>query len=139
MEIHRKKVLLKIMYFAIFIAVVHFISLKFYLYWTTPIDILMHIMGGALVSAIGLWAIYFFNKKSFLLGGSKRIFLLSVTIAFVIGILWEIFELRFGLISHDFIDRIDSIKDILNDIIGALITGSYFIGLIRSNFLSTKT
>lgn len=132
MEIKRKKVLVKIMLFAIFVAILHFISLKFYLYWTTPIDIIMHIMGGALVSLIGLWFIYFSFFRKYFPNDAKTI-IIAVLIAFIVGFLWEIFELRFGLISYSFVDRIDSIKDLFDDIIGALIAGLYFIHKINNN------
>jgi hypothetical protein len=127
MEIHRKKVLVKIMLFAIFIAVLHYISLKFYLYWTTPIDILMHILGGVLIGLMSLYAIYFLPPLRHIINSQKKAFLVSVVATFVVGFLWEIFELKFGLISYSFIDRIDSIKDMFDDIIGALLAGWYFI------------
>ena len=133
MEIHRKKVLIKLMLFAIFIAVLHYISLKFYLYWTTPIDILMHILGGALIGIMSLYAIYFFLPIRHIINNQKKVFLISVTATFIVGFLWEIFELKFGLISHSFIDRIDSIKDMFDDIIGALLAGLYFVNKIKNN------
>jgi hypothetical protein len=119
------------MFFAIIIAVLHFVALKFYLYWTSPIDIPMHIIGGALVSLIGLYVIYFSPWKKYYLSNSKRILFLSVFIAFTVGLFWEIFELSFGIISYSFIDRVDSIKDLLNDTIGALIVGLYFVNNLK--------
>lgn len=128
MEISRKAVLFKLMLFAVFIAVSHFLALKFYLYWTHKwVDIPMHIMGGALVSSIGLWVIYFSPFRKFFLNYPIKILFLSTLIAFIVGFLWEVFELKFGLISYSFGDRIDSIKDLFDDIIGGLIVGWYFI------------
>jgi xanthine/uracil permease len=115
------------MFFAIFIAICHFVALEFYLYWTNKwVDIPMHIMGGALVSSIGLWVIYFSPWKNIFLNNSKNILILSVFIGFGVGFLWEIFELSFGLTSLS-VDKIDTIKDLFDDIIGALITGWYFV------------
>lgn len=128
METTRKSVLIKLMFFAIFVAICNLIALKFYLYWTHKwVDIPMHIFGGALVSLIGLWVIYFSPFRKFFLGNSKKVYITSVLIAFIVGFLWEVFELRFGLISYSFIERVDSIKDLFDDIIGALIAGWYFI------------
>jgi hypothetical protein len=128
MEILRKSILVKLMMFSIFVAICNLIAQEFYLYWTHSwVDIPMHIMGGALVSSIGLWAIYFSPLKEYFFKSNLKIFLISVFIAFTIGFLWEVFELRFGLISYSFIDGVDSTKDMFDDIIGALITGLYFV------------
>ncbi len=116
------------MLFAILIALCHYLALKFYLYWTYKwVDIPMHIMGGMIVSSMGLWAIYFSPLKNLLLNNSKKTLLVSVIIIFIVGFLWEVFELQFGLISYSLVDRIDSIKDMFDDIIGALIAGWYFL------------
>ena len=134
METNRKKVLVKLMFFAIFVAVCNFVAQKFYLYWIYSwVDIPMHIMGGALVSSIGLSVIFFSPLKKYFLNHPKTILFTSVFIAIFVGFMWEIFELKFGLISSDFIDRIDSIKDMFNDIIGALIVGSYFVHNLNNN------
>ncbi|MEI7513696.1 MAG: hypothetical protein WCJ74_03700, partial [bacterium] len=90
------------------------------------VDIPMHIMGGALVSSIGLWIIYFSPWKNKFLNNSKKILILSVFIGFTIGFFWEIFELYFGLTSLS-VDKIDTVKDLFDDIIGALIAGWYFV------------
>jgi hypothetical protein len=128
MEITRKSVLIKLMFFAIFVAICNLIALKFYLYWTNKwVDIPMHIFGGALVSLIGLWVIYFSPFRKILLNNPKKVYIISVLIAFIVGFLWEVFELQFGLISYSFFDRVDSIKDLFDDIIGALIAGWYFV------------
>ena len=94
MDINRKNVLVKIMFFAILIAVLHFIALKFYLYWTTPIDILMHILGGALIALIGLYTLYFSPFKNKIINTPIKIFLISVAGTFIVGFLWEVFELK---------------------------------------------
>ncbi len=128
MEVSRKAVLFKLMLFAVFVALCHFFALEFYLYWTHKwVDIPMHIMGGMLVSSIGLWTIHFSPWRNLFLNNSKNIFLISVLIIFTVGFLWEVFELQFGLISYSFVDRLDSIKDMFDDIIGALIAGWYFL------------
>jgi len=128
METIRKKVLIKIMLFAIFVAFCNLVALKFYFYWTHKwVDIPMHIMGGALVTLIGLCILYFSPFRKLFLSNSKKVYIISVLIAFIVGFLWEIFELQFGIISSSLFDRIDSIKDLFNDIIGGLIVSWYFV------------
>jgi len=127
METTRKKVLIKLMLFAIFVAFCNLVALKFYFYWTHKwVDIPMHIMGGALVSSIGLCIIYFSPFRNLFLSNSKKVYIISVLIAFIVGFLWEVFELKFGIISSSLFDRIDSIKDLFDDIIGGLIVSWYF-------------
>ena len=136
MEITRKEVLIKVMFFAVFVAICHFVFLKFYLYWTDSwVDIPMHIFGGILVSSIGLWILYFSGLKNYLIKNPKSSIFISVLIAIIVGILWEIFELYFGLISHSFFDRVDSVKDLLDDVIGGLIAGWYFVRNIKKIWL----
>ena len=121
--------------FAIFIAICHLFALKFYIYWTDMwFDIPMHILSGALISSIGLWAVYFSPLKSILLNSQKKVFLISILFALIVGLLWEIFELNFGLISYLFVDMVDSIKDLIDDVIGSLIAGLYFVNNIPSEF-----
>lgn len=119
------------MLFAIFVAFCNFISLKFYLYWTNSwVDIPMHIFGGALVSSIGLWIFYFSPWKNLFIRTPKQILILSVLVGFSIGFLWEIFELMAGMTSLS-VDKIDTVKDLIDDIIGALIIGWYFVRNIK--------
>ena len=132
MGIDRKNIFIKLMFSAIFVAVCNLVAIKFYFYWTESwVDIPMHIMGGALVASLGLWAIYFSPWKKWLGSGGAKILYVSVGIAFIIGFFWEVFELLAGITSLS-VDKIDTVKDLVDDIIGGLIAGWYFVHNIPS-------
>lgn len=122
-----QKLLIKILYAAILVAFFHYIALKFYFYWTVPgYDIPMHIAGGALMSFCTLWFIFFSGIFSIKVS-ARNVFPFALGATIVIGILWEVFEVRAGLTSLTLADRIDTVKDILDDAIGALLASWYFV------------
>lgn len=127
----RKEILFTILTGSILIAFFHVIALQFYFYWTVGwYDIPMHIAGGALIGLSGLW-IVFLSGFTFT---SKNSFCATVSVALVstlvVGILWEIFEVKAGLTSHSFTDKIDTAKDIIDDIIGSLLSVWYYTRIV---------
>lgn len=128
----RKDILLTILFGSILIAFFHIIALQFYFYWTVGwYDIPMHIAGGALIGLSGLWIIYL----SGIFGTVPRhTFFSIVSVSFfsalIVGILWEMFEVKAGLTSASFVDRIDTVKDIIDDMIGSLLSAWYYVRVV---------
>ena len=116
------------------VAILNFLGTTFYLYWTLwGFDTVVHFLAGASVSmaVVLFWEYYFPNKTPSLI---KTIFL-AVLVAFIIGILWEIYELYFDLTS--FSDGIVYVRDTLSDLLMD-ITGGFFGTLWAMKILSKK-
>lgn len=117
-----QKILNRTLIFLVITAVVDFISLKFYLYWTIPwIDIIPHFFGGL---TVGLASIWLFSHESDLSKWSNRRRLLTaLTGAVAVGVIWEIFELHFGITSlSDGIHYVtDTASDLTMDFVGGII------------------
>jgi len=111
-----------IVFLGILVAILHSVALDNFLYWHFPwFDIVMHFLGGLLVALFGLWAFRKYN-----LGHnetSKALLLFDIILfVFIVGILWETFELAFGLIVEDpYAYTIDTIADFLMNMIGAMV------------------
>ncbi len=101
----------------------HMFALKLYLYWTTWwMDIINHFLGGVVFAIIS-----FIFWKNVLKKDVVDFFIVILSVLFI-GILWEIFELYFGL---TFVDAkgyvIDTILDIMMDITGGVCSYIYYI------------
>lgn len=93
----------------------HKIASDLYLYWTYKgIDIPMHIMGGFMS---GLFTLVLFRANGWRESGVK--ILLGVIL---VGITWEFLELYYRVAELDMHYWIDTGKDLLDDIIGGLIS-----------------
>ena len=80
------------------------------------LDIIMHIIGGYLLA--GLFYNIFINKYE----ESNYKYLLVLGFVFTIGIIWELSEYIRDIIAHrEWSGIIDTIKDIIDDIAGALL------------------
>lgn len=110
---------------AIVIAVVHYLALNFYLYWTIGwLDILVHFLGGFL---IGLFVIFFAVSYSKLenLGKYKIIiFSLVIGITLAVGLLWELWEVFVGF-TDTLTDLGDTILDLIMDTAGSVVAIYY--------------
>ena len=102
-----------------------FLANTFYLYWTVWwFDMIMHFISGACVgmAAVLIWQFYFENK--FNIWAAIKIAIIS---AFVIGILWEFYELYFEITS--FSDGVlywtDTSSDLLLDVSGGILGALY--------------
>jgi hypothetical protein len=95
----------------------HFLSLYWSLWW---FDILMHFLGGLLIGLASAWAYVFVFKKG--TRGLIRATLLSVLI---VGIFWELYEVYIGIqVTHEPYVW-DTSVDIILDLIGAYLAGSF--------------
>jgi len=124
----KKKLLLSIIFLMLFMFIVDLLAHKFYLFYTLWwFDIPMHFLGGFWV---GLFFIYvFFRKDSLFKSYWKVIFC-----AFLIGILWELFE----VFAHQHIAKIpfdawDTSFDLLLDIFGSGVALIYFYKTIMND------
>ncbi len=100
------------------IAVLHFVGLKLYLYWTTDwFDILLHFLGGAWVA---LGAFWFFFCSDFVRLDKKNKFLVIFGATLVVGILWEVFEYFFEITQMGEVYSFDTMLDLVMDLVGAV-------------------
>lgn len=111
-------------YFALFvafliIAINHYAGL-YDAYWLLPwFDIPMHILGGFMVGLFAQVGIDLLNHKKF----DKRRVPLVLLAAFIVGIVWEFVEWYMGLTGGlAIISRVDTIKDMFNDLLGSVIS-----------------
>ncbi len=119
----RQKVIWHILFGAVVIGLAHVLASYFSLYFIWRwYDIPMHILGGALIALIALWGWWLSGwfkiprTKKWLWWGT----LLSMLI---VAVLWEVWEYVFGLTGNRNTTEqvIDTIKDLFDDIIGAVI------------------
>jgi|SRR3989344_6974198 len=118
--------LTSVLLFLIF--VLYFLELKFYLSWTVWwYDILLHFLGGGVV---GMATLLIFEKLFDTEAVSVfKAVLMGVIGAFVVGMLWEILELRLDLVSFSdgAIYITDTTSDLVLDMTGAFL--GVFYGL----------
>lgn len=101
--------------FAGLVIFLHKIAHELYLYWTYRwVDIPMHILGGVMA---GLFTFLFLRAAK--LPESVRYLILGVL---VIGVCWEILELFYRVDELTPRYWIDTIKDLINDTIGGIIS-----------------
>ena len=102
---------------------VYMIDNIFHLFYSIMwFDMVMHFLGGFSVSMFAL-LILIIKRKNFSYG---QMLFWGVTSAFVFGIIWELFELYFGmtyLYSHDYIG--DNGMDVTMDVTGGLLAVWY--------------
>lgn len=100
---------------AIFAVACHAIADYLYLYWTfKPTDIFMHILGGFMA---GLWALVFLRW----LGKEENWLNVTLTVI-IIGLGWEGLEIFYKVADFDLHYLLDSIKDMIDDVIGGTLS-----------------
>ena len=109
--------------------VLHYLGMKFHLYWIYRwYDIPLHLLGGFWLSLLGLWISVRFGHIDSIVGYKSKALIIAVISAFVIGIAWEIFELIAGLTS---LNESGYLKDFSGDVfftfLGGVIAYLYFI------------
>ena len=125
----KQKLFLEQFILIIIIAVLHFLALQFYLYWTFWwLDILMHFLGGLWVGLTALWFFFFsgYMHKNVNLVRSTKIFLITIASVIVVGVLWEVWELWADLV---FINEagyfLDTSLDMVMDTLGGIVAFIY--------------
>jgi len=97
----------------------HYLALDRAYYWTISwYDIMMHFLGGVWVALFALW-IFSSRKISFL--PTHISFLQIVSLVICVGIVWELYEIMFGLtFVSDPEYWGDTILDLVMDTIGGI-------------------
>ena len=105
------------------VGIMEVITIKLYLFLTIFwFDMIMHFSGGFLVSMFFLWLLTWNNKQV----SYGKILLWGVASAVVVGILWEGFELYFGMTSLSSPLYIqDNGMDVIMDTAGGLVSVWY--------------
>lgn len=109
------------------LAITHNLAIEFYLYWKYPwLDVLTHFLGGISV-VLGYASLPFFRMFRMRLAErfQKPGFYLFVVL--IIGIIWEIFEVKAGIMILDETFLPDTTLDLLMDVFGGIIG----YGLVR--------
>lgn len=114
------------------IAILHFLALRFYFYWTFWwSDIIMHFLGGLWVGLIVLWFFFFsgFVYKNINLVRQSKIFLITITSVIIVGVLWEVWEVWEVWARLVFINEagyfLDTSLDIVMGILGGIVAFIY--------------
>ncbi len=106
------------------IACLHVIAAWLYLYQIVSwFDIPMHLLGGVAV-ALAYFTVF---------GGTNKSIIRAIVFVFIVGVLWEIFELSFGItfLSDGAAYVFDTAKDLTMDIIGGYIGSRYALRLLK--------
>lgn len=114
------------------IAVLDVLSEIFYFHLTIWwYDIILHFLSGVCVS-IGGVSFYFSLFKNNVPSRAKIIFT-GLALAIFVGVLWEIFELHFGLtfLSDGIVYIRDTASDLIMDLSGGLLGVAYTINFLK--------
>jgi len=125
----RQQILFASFWVILSIGIINFLGCKYYLYWTYRwLDIPVHIVAGAGVALATLWFLTFFERFLTINRYKTKILFAVLVVILFVGIIWELFELWGGITyldDHGY--RFDTIKDLVDDTIGAMIVYGFFI------------
>ncbi len=126
MDNNRKIFPKSLFWLVLFISIVNALATVFSWYWRIPwLDMPMHFLGGFWVSSVAMWWFY----SQIIDFKHRNIFIFSIGVVLIIGSLWEIFG--FGIDKFTLVSRsdlaLDTISDIIFDVIGAIVSATYFI------------
>jgi hypothetical protein len=114
----KKPLLLELLIASALVAILHYLALVLFLYWTTPwFDILMHFLGGGV---IGLLVVFIFFTSGYIKYPNDHwVVVLSVTLGgvLIIGLTWELWEIFVGF-TDVLSDLGDTILDVIMDLLG---------------------
>ncbi|MFA6158740.1 MAG: hypothetical protein WC763_03930 [Candidatus Paceibacterota bacterium] len=115
------------------VAILHSVAEVESYYWTVWwYDIMMHFLGGAWVALAILWA----SEMPFAGFIKSRLSIRSIVLSvIVVGVVWEIYELAFGLTSvHTIGYALDTAHDLVMDTAGAGV-----VSLVWKRFIKSPT
>jgi Kef-type K+ transport system membrane component KefB len=119
----------------ILIAIMYILAEFFYLHWSIWwYDVILHFLSGFCAS---MFFVYFYFKfYQFSFDSRPGVILFSASFVFVVGVLWEFFELSYNLtsLSHGKPFVFDTTSDILADL-----SGGFFGTIYGFRFFSNKT
>ncbi len=115
----RKPFFKEFLILSIVIAILHYISLKLYLYWTVSwFDILMHFLGGFLIAIFAIFILYSFSDFENLKKHKIFVWSLILILTLSVGLTWELWEIFVGF-TNTLKDLGDTVLDLIMDLIGA--------------------
>ena len=106
---------------------------KFYLYFTTSwFDSMVHFLATSCVGMAGFLVLIYFGKINTF--SRKKQIVIAVSGALVIGLLWEVYELYFGItLLSDGIRYVrDTASDLSMDVLGGFSGSFYSLKLLRN-------
>lgn len=112
--------------------VMNWFSVKLYLYWTVWwIDMVVHFLGGLTVGLAFMWLCSYNNN--FKNWSPKKLLFFALLGTIAVGIIWEIYELYFGLtsLSDGIAYFTDTGSDLIMDFIGGILSFLYVNRLIK--------
>lgn len=122
-KVFQKKFLLELFLITVFVATLHVTALSLSLYWIIEwFDILMHFLGGVAMAYLALFIFFtsgYFKGMSRVKDNRLVVFFIVMMFTATIGLGWELWELFTG-ISSIFLDKLDTIVDLIMDMLGAL-------------------
>lgn len=102
------------------IALLHFAALKDFYYWRLWwFDVLMHFLGGVLIGTASIWLLSRFGTHY---SSILTYIYIALFAAFVVGVLWELFEGAIGLFHYEEFFP-DTLYDLFMDSSGGIISG----------------
>lgn len=104
---------------AVLVILLHGLASVFGWYWIFRwFDTPMHVLGGLFAGYFGIACSVFFSKNT----KKKPSLRVALSAALIVGIAWEVLEYGYGLSGLDPIHRFDAIKDLINDMMGGVIS-----------------
>ena len=128
----RKEIFKRAFWIFVVVGVLNFFADKLYLHWSAGwFDIVLHFLGGLCVAMFALWLISAkFELKNW---SSRKISMVAVFGALLIGVLWEIYELYFGItfLSDGARYFADTAKDLTMDLVGGFFGFLWAVRLLK--------
>lgn len=102
--------------------------LYYHLWW---LDVAMHLVGGYWIALTGLTLYYYVPWYGERERSPLFVIVFALALTMVIGILWEVFEFSIDRMTLAFTyhDIADTLGDLINDFIGALVAAWVFLRL----------
>jgi hypothetical protein len=118
------RLLFLILLAVVVVASLNYIAGIFYYYWTINwFDSLVHFLAGIAMGLFSIW-IYFQSgifKRS--IPEKREAVIASIIFVIVVGVGWEFFEYTNGLTQSTESYSLDTMHDLISDILGALVAG----------------
>lgn len=103
----------------IVIAVFHWFATINHIYYLVPwIDMVMHTLGGLLISFFVISLLFVRELFGFAHKHHGMVILTTLSMVLLVGLGWELFEVFFDLTAITRIDMIDTLSDLFFDLIG---------------------
>lgn len=127
---------------SVVLAILNLLAFQGFWYWRFWwFDIVMHILGGLVLSLFVLWFYGLYDPRGLAESPELLLFALAVSAVILIGLFWELFEFttdafnRLSLVPKEIfalqVGVIDTLTDLLSDIAGAFIGSLIFLKLCR--------